>query len=374
VITNSLSAHEQSRRSELRFAFVAGHLNRSAFTALRACLDAGFRPRAVIMSRARPALARPWQRPFVLALYRLKCRFYRCAPLRMLDSVEIFARKHGIPVIAVDTLKTPESERIVAALNLDLFVVGGGWSEKIPLGVLRRPHRGSINVHPSLLPEYRGTSVTRWQVLDGVERSGVTIHYMDEEFDSGEIIAQRFINVAPDQTPQELFQDLADVGAPLLVEVLGAFAAGEPPAPIEREPDPRYDKYCKRWRWKPARLLLDPADPLERLHFQVMAATQESYEYPGPLLRLGDREFIVRRTRLAERRAGDGAAAGRDDSVRVEEGVIRWERPGEANALLITQLQPSGARYYLRRADRPGRWFPEGIELEVSRAPSRDKC
>ena len=217
------------RRSELRFVFVTRHLNHSGFTALRACLEAGFRPQAVVVSSARPALARPWRRPFAIALYRLKCWFYRCASLRMIDSEEIFARRNRLRVIRVRSLKTPESEQVIANLDLDLMVVAGGWHQKIPLRVLKHPRLGAINVHPSLLPEFRGTSVTRWQVLEGVQESGVTVHYMDEEFDTGAVIAQRSIRVTSDQTPQGLFQVLADVGAPLLVESLGNFEAGEPP-------------------------------------------------------------------------------------------------------------------------------------------------
>jgi methionyl-tRNA formyltransferase len=355
-------------RQPLRFVYLTRHLNRSGYAALAACLEAGYRPEAVIVTDKAPSLCRRWSRPAALAAYRLKCWFYRCPPLKATHSEELYARSQGVRVIRIATTKSPEFHQLIAGMDLDLLVVGGGWPEKLPLPVLQLPRLGSINLHPSRLPEFRGTSITRWQVLSQVRTSAATIHYMDAEFDTGAIVAQQEAATTPDDTPQELFERLANVGAKLLVKVLDQFTAGQQPTQKAPTPDPRFDRYYSRWQWDSEKLLLDPQKPLNELHASVKAAAQESYEYPGPVLSLNGRDFIIRETRLLAGATAEIEPTDGPGTSHVDGQMIVWEREGEAATLVLSRIQPLGKYFYLTRADVPGRWFAEGEQVSVTQS------
>lgn len=186
---------------KLKFFLVSRHLNRGGYAAIERCLSEGISPQGVIVHTSQPLLSRRYLRVLVKILYKAKCWFYRCPALRMLDSEVILARKHRIPLHFLPTLKDSRIKSLIEANEIDLLVVAGGWHEKIPIDVITAPRLGAINIHPSLLPSFRGTSITRWQILEGVPYSGVTIHYMDAEFDSGEIIAQKALPVVVNETP-----------------------------------------------------------------------------------------------------------------------------------------------------------------------------
>lgn len=356
-----------SNASKMRFALVTRHLNRSGYACLKALIEEGFYPQALVVSNRRPALVTYW-RPIVLWWYRLKCWFYRCHALRVVQSEEFLARKKGIDVLAIDSLKSQPGYDVIAGLDLDLLVVAGGWHEKIPTAVLSLPRMGSINVHPSLLPEFRGTSVTRWQVLEGVKTSGVTIHEMDGEFDSGRTLSQSSVNVPPNITPQKLFQVIADRSGPLLIDVMRRIVHGSWGKECTFRGDKRYRKYYKKWKWNRELLIIDPNDHLASIGRKILSATQESYEYPGALLRLNGRKFIIRRVIIESpyyRKSGIAA----EYNICVWEGeYLRWERPNEDTALLITNIQPCEPKYFLRRSGKPNRFlsFPKSIEITAA--------
>jgi len=363
-------ASDKNFRSSLRFVLVTRHLNRSGFACLEHLLDAGFVPQSVIVSSKKPSLSSMWRRPFVIGFYRLKCWFYRCQPLRMLESEELYARKNGIQVIRLASLKSAIAKEVIDSFNLDLLIVAGGWHEKIPIAVLQRPRYGSINVHPSMLPEFRGTSITRWQILEGVDKSGVTIHKMDDDFDSGATIAQTEVAVSSKATPQSLFQQLADASGPLLVEVLNAMLAGRSLFQKRRQLEQRYLRYFSKWKWDSSVLTLDPDNEFASLNAHVLAATQESYEYPGPQLRLNGNSFMIRKTFIGSRTRGDESLPIRENIAVIDRRYLRWERLGEPHALMIEQIQPCDAFYYLRRADAPARWFKNNEPVTITAVES----
>lgn len=88
----------------------------------------------------------------------------------------------------------------------------------LPKSFLKIPKYGCINVHPSMLPKYRGAAPIQWAILNGDETTGVTIMYLDEGMDSGDIIVQEEVKVDPDETTGELWARLSSIGARLLCE------------------------------------------------------------------------------------------------------------------------------------------------------------
>jgi methionyl-tRNA formyltransferase len=119
----------------------------------------------------------------------------------------------------------------LAGYRLDLIVVYG-FSWKLPESVLRLPRFGAINVHSSLLPRYRGPAPVLWAIRNGDEEIGLTVHRMDENFDTGPILAQRGgIRLDDDITPERLWRRTRPVLEELVKVALDRVARGDPGEP-----------------------------------------------------------------------------------------------------------------------------------------------
>ena len=139
--------------------------------------------------------------------------------------VKVVALEHEIPVYQPTTLKTDEAYDVLTQLNPDLIVVAA-YGKILPKKILELPALGCINVHSSLLPKYRGAAPINWAILDGEDETGVTIMYMAEGLDTGDIISQRATPIDPNETVEALHDRLADIGADLLSETVTAIGAG----------------------------------------------------------------------------------------------------------------------------------------------------
>ncbi|WP_232246789.1 methionyl-tRNA formyltransferase [Kitasatospora mediocidica] len=140
----------------------------------------------------------------------------------------------------IDLLLPGSSEGLADALpgyRLDLLVVYG-FSWRLPPSVLRIPRLGVLNIHSSLLPQYRGPAPVLWAIRNGDSHLGVTVHRMDETFDTGPVIARRGgIPIEDDVTPDRLWPHLGPVIRGLLADALQRVADGDPGEPQD-EPRP----------------------------------------------------------------------------------------------------------------------------------------
>lgn len=139
--------------------------------------------------------------------------------------VKVVAQEAGIPVYQPVSLKGDEAYDALAALAPELIVVAA-YGKILPKRILELPKLGCINVHSSLLPRYRGAAPINWAILNGDEVTGVTIMYMAEGLDTGDIISQRETPIDPNETVETLHDRLADIGAELLVETVASIADG----------------------------------------------------------------------------------------------------------------------------------------------------
>lgn len=131
----------------------------------------------------------------------------------------------GIPVYQPARVRDPEFVEELRALKPDVIVVVA-FGQLIPQAILDLPKYGCVNVHASLLPKYRGAAPIQWAVIDGEPVSGVTTMQMDAGLDTGDILLQREVELAPDETGGSLFDKLRDVGAELLLETLKGLKEG----------------------------------------------------------------------------------------------------------------------------------------------------
>lgn len=136
--------------------------------------------------------------------------------LTMLD-VKVEALKYDIPVIQPARIK--EDYQAVADLKPDLIITAA-YGQIVPQAVLDIPRLGCINVHASLLPLYRGGAPVHQAIIDGQEKTGVTIMYMVKKMDAGDMIAQKETPILEEDTVGILYDRLSDLGAKLLKETL----------------------------------------------------------------------------------------------------------------------------------------------------------
>ena len=128
--------------------------------------------------------------------------------------VKEVALNHGIPVIETDTLKDPAVHEALAALKPDLFVVVA--FKILPKALLDVPRIGSVNVHASLLPKYRGAAPIHWAIVNGETETGVTIFFLNEGVDTGGILMQASTPIAEDETTGDVYRRLMHLGAETL--------------------------------------------------------------------------------------------------------------------------------------------------------------
>ncbi|PYM90695.1 MAG: formyltransferase [Candidatus Rokuibacteriota bacterium] len=144
------------------------------------------------------------------------------------ESVAGLARAHRLPCLTPSSPNRPELIDALRPLAPDLLL--SVWYRRL-LGpaLLALPRVAALNLHGSLLPRYRGRAPLNWVLVNGEERTGVTLHHMNEAADAGDIVAQRPIDIAPDDTALTLYQRMVKEGVDLLLETLPAVVAGTAP-------------------------------------------------------------------------------------------------------------------------------------------------
>ncbi|MBR5420598.1 MAG: methionyl-tRNA formyltransferase [Lachnospiraceae bacterium] len=136
------------------------------------------------------------------------------------------ALAHGLRVFQPTRIKRPEAVEELRGMEADIFVVAA-FGQILSEEILEMPKYGCVNIHASLLPKYRGAAPIQWAVLNGEEKSGVSIMQMDVGIDTGDILLQKELLLAPDETGGSLFDRLAKLGAEAIVEALPLLEAGK---------------------------------------------------------------------------------------------------------------------------------------------------
>lgn len=139
--------------------------------------------------------------------------------------VKEYAMSMKLPVFQPERLKGEEAVSLLRSLRPELTVVAA-YGQILPEDVLSVPALGSINVHASLLPRYRGAAPINWVILNGETVTGVTIMHMAKKLDAGDIISTRKTEIAPEEDAQALYSRLARMGAELLSETIPAVESG----------------------------------------------------------------------------------------------------------------------------------------------------
>ena len=143
----------------------------------------------------------------------------------MFSPVKEYALTQNIPVYQPLKARDGEAMSIVEELKPELIVVAA-YGKILPEELLDYPKYGSINVHSSLLPKYRGAAPINWAILEGEAETGVSIMYMAKELDAGDVILQKSTPIGSDEDAQALTVRLAELGAEALSEAVAAIGNG----------------------------------------------------------------------------------------------------------------------------------------------------
>jgi methionyl-tRNA formyltransferase len=237
-----------------------------------------------------------------------------------------FALSRSIAVLQPDNLREPSFQEEIKMLSPELCVISA-YGKYIPPEILRIPPLGFINLHPSLLPRWRGADPIRWTILEGDEKTGVTIHYASEKMDAGDIILQREMSIFPDDTYASLGERLFREGTRLLLTAIELIKEGKAPRIPQNEEEATYAPALKNEDFK-----IDWHSPARRIERLLRAGNPA----PGAFTFFRGRRLKVWEGRLVDMKGEAGKVIG------IEKGGI-IVGCGEG-ALLLTSLQIEGKR------------------------------
>ncbi|MCX7974891.1 MAG: methionyl-tRNA formyltransferase, partial [Candidatus Aminicenantes bacterium] len=134
--------------------------------------------------------------------------------------VKEFALKNGLPFIQPEKIRKDQTAlNLIRSIFPDIIVVVA-YGQILPAEIIYFPPYRAINVHFSLLPKYRGACPVAWAILNGEEKTGITIFVLNEKMDEGDILAQVEVEIRPRENAGELENRLAQIGADLLIKTL----------------------------------------------------------------------------------------------------------------------------------------------------------
>jgi len=239
----------------------------------------------------------------------------------------------GLPVVQPEKIKKNEEFRALLERIAPDVILVVAYGRIIPKWMLDLPRYGNLNLHASLLPKYRGAAPIQWAVANGEPETGATTMRLDEGLDTGDILLQRTLPIAPDQTSEDVFPLLSELGAALMVETLEGLAAG---TIIPRKQDGALATHAPILTRDDGRM--DFTQPAMTLYNRWRGFQP----WPGAWTMLSKKKFVAQR--LMPLDAGS-LSGGPDEpgTLRVEQGRM-FVRCGEGTWLELVEVQLEGKK------------------------------
>lgn len=237
------------------------------------------------------------------------------------------AKELGLHILQPEKLKNENFLAELKALNADLFVVVA--FRMLPEVVWNMPPMGTINLHASLLPQYRGAAPIQRAIMNGETETGVTTFFLQQEIDTGKIIFQESIPIRENETGGELYYALMQLGASVLLKTVNAIATGNYPqipqdhiTEIHHAPK-IFKEDCK----------IDWSKPAKKVYDLIRALNP----YPGAFTHLNGKLFKIYETNRSDKNTDTAGSIDTDNKTYLKINC------GEGS-LEITQCQPEGKR------------------------------
>jgi methionyl-tRNA formyltransferase len=191
--------------------------------------------------------------------------------------------KFGVPVTEV---RGRLADHQAELKNLDPdFILAIGWYHMIPGSILALPPMGVAGIHASLLPKYRGNAPLVWAMIEGESESGISLFYIGEEVDAGDLIGQRRFAIGPEETIADVLEKATEASIDVLLQQFDAIADGTVrPVPQDHSKATLYPARC------PADGEIDWSWPAARIHNFIRAQTKP---YPGAFTWLGGKKVTI---------------------------------------------------------------------------------
>lgn len=199
-------------------------------------------------------------------------------------SVAELAARWGIPTFSPENINDQPWVQRIADLRPD-FIVSFWYRTLVKRPILDIPTHGALNLHGSLLPKYRGRAPVNWVLVNGEQETGVTLHYMVERADAGDIVAQAVVPIDCQDTALDLYRKLARAAQEVLRAAWPLLRAGTAPRIPQNEAEATYfgrrtpEDGCFSWDW-----------PARKIHNLVRAVT---HPYPGAFVEYRGRKLFV---------------------------------------------------------------------------------
>jgi methionyl-tRNA formyltransferase len=188
--------------------------------------------------------------------------------------VKVLAEKLKLKIYQPEKIRMPEWIEVVQKIKPEMAIVVA-FGQIIPKSILDVPKFGFLNLHPSLLPKYRGASPIQSAILNGDKETGISIMLLDEEMDHGPVLAQKTIKLKGDETAEILHDKLMEIGADLLVETAKNWKDKKIKAKPQNHKKATYIKLLKREDG-----LLDFEKPAKEMEQKIRAY----YPWPGTFM------------------------------------------------------------------------------------------
>jgi len=242
--------------------------------------------------------------------------------------VKEYALTQNLEVYQPVKARDGEAMGIVESLNPELIVVAA-YGKVLPEELLNYPKYGSINVHSSLLPAYRGAAPINWAILDGLEETGVTIMYMAKELDAGDIILQKTTAIGEDEDSLALTTRLAELGAEALSEAVVALGNGTAVRTAQEHEKHTYASMLSRE--------MSPID-WSRSAREINCQVRGLIPWPCASTELADTKFKIYKTVV-------GGETSKAPGTILSAGKKGIEVAcGDGRSLVITELQAEGGK------------------------------
>lgn len=249
--------------------------------------------------------------------------------------VKTFAQSRNLPIYQPVSLKDPAFLAEMSRLKPDVFAVVA--FRILPEALFTIPKSGTINLHGSLLPKYRGAAPIQWALLNGDSETGVTTFFIQKSVDTGNMLLQRKLAIEPDEIFGELHDRMAQLGAKTLAETLDGIAAGTL-HPISQD----HTMATRAPKITPELLPIDFSNSARSVHNQIRAFSPK----PGAYTVLAGQRIKLLRSHLVREQGPPGEIIALDGNG--------FTVACAKDAVFITEVQPEGKRAMSSRAFMSG--------------------
>lgn len=210
------------------------------------------------------------------------------------SAVSQFATKNNLNMLQIESFKEEGAADLILKYNPDMIIVAA-FGLFIPKNIFSFPKSGCLNVHPSLLPQYRGPAPINWAIINGDKKTGVTIHYTTAKMDAGDIIYQEAISVDTEDTAETLSTKLSILSSKCILKAVELIKSGGFPSQKQDETRvsyaPTLEKKMGKINWE---------EPSYKIHNQVRGLQP----WPGAFSYADDCMIKIYKTKILDKDSG----------------------------------------------------------------------